>query len=197
MLVLLIPALLAGLLLSSQAAAAVDSEKVAKVKAAYLLNFLRFASFDDEQFDKPTSPFRILVIGEHPMGGILDATFANQDVNGRKVVIERHALPAQGDEDRDEKLDELADAMQSVHTVYVGDGDKPVLREVIHRIPRTVLSVGDHLEHGVMGCMLALNIDDGRVVFHANLKSIEASKVELSSRLLRLARPLPEKGDRD
>ena len=53
---------------------------VAKIRAAYLLNFIRFTAWPEETFESDSSPITVTVIGEDTFGSILDDTFKSKTI---------------------------------------------------------------------------------------------------------------------
>ncbi|NND61264.1 MAG: YfiR family protein [Gammaproteobacteria bacterium] len=159
------------------------SETIAKIKAAYLLNFLRFSEWPAESFSSRNSPITLCVLGRDTLGRTLDATMQEQRVAGRLLQIVRLA----GD-----SVDKPSSAIEQCHLVFISRSEAGRVDHITERLAGTntltIGEVGDFADHGAM---LALNYEDDRVIFYANPAAIRAGKVHLSSKILQLARIVP------
>lgn len=183
----------AMLLVPPSVNAQVDQEKVKKVKAAYLLNFLKFTRWPDDAFEDERSPIVIAVVGRDPLGRVLDQTMRGKRVNGREIRIRRIPI---AEEDRRENgryssaaRQRLRSALDESHVAYLSRSEEkhvgPLVDELAHS---ALLTVGDDRYFAEAGTMLAVGLREGRVVFYANRGVIGRSPLEISSKVLRLAK---------
>lgn len=141
-----------------------------EVKAAYLLNFIRFTRWTRAA----DGPFTLCVLGADPFGPALDATVTNERVGGRAVTVRR--LSAQDDP-------------ASCHLLYVSPSEEPRLVATLARLQgQDVLTVSDMPGFVPRNGMIQLVTEGGRVRFDANLGAADAAGLMLSSDLLRVAR---------
>lgn len=164
-------------------AGAIEQAKVAKVKSAYLLNFLRFAEWPADSFERADSPVRICVLGHDSLGAALDGTVNGQVVDGRPVAVlrfELNELPARFD---------LPEPISQCHLVFIGDSEAARLGAILDQLRGThTLTVGETSAFAAGGTMLALNLERDRIIFYANPDAIRAGTVGLSSKILQLAK---------
>lgn len=164
-------------------AAPVEADKVAKVKSAYLLNFLRFTEWPPESFERPGSPLQICVLGHDSLGSVLDTTVRGQTVAGRSVAVQRFSL-----EDSSSSLS-LPGEIRRCHLVFIGDSEADRLDLILGELAGShMLTVGETASFATDGTMLALNLERDRIIFYANPDAIRAGRVGLSSKILQLAR---------
>ncbi len=158
-----------------------DENKAIKVKAAYLLNFTKFVTWPADAFQDERSPIVIGVVGSDPFGQVLDQTVKDKTVSSRKVEVRRFHWHSGGD----------VSAVRRCHLLYVsaslGD-DAADLILVLASVP--ILLVGEGTEFAKNGGTLGFVMEEGRIVFWANKKAAETAKLQLSSQLLKLARPI-------
>ena len=142
-----------------------------QVKAAYLYNFGKFATW---QSAPSAGDFQICVIGQDPFGEELDKTIAGGTINGAPVRILR--LSASQD-------------TSPCRIAYIGPSEHGRLKELLPRLTKQhVLAVSDMPDFLSRGGVIALVRDGNRVRFDVNLPAANAAGVSLSSELLRVAK---------
>lgn len=136
----------------------------------------RFPSFVEWPSDKlpedPDEPLVLGVLGKDPFEGRLEEVAEHR--TGRRLEVR----PI-------EDLDEI----EACHLIYVGASEKSRLADIVEAARREhVLTIGDSPGFAKRGIHLNLYRSGRRVGFEVNLRSAEDSGLELSSKLLRLAR---------
>jgi hypothetical protein len=145
-----------------------------RVKAAYLLNFSRYVTWPADAFSGPAAPLRICVLGENPFGGALAEVLGNQQVQGREVqslqveTVERAVAGG-------------------CRVMYVGQDHRRSRswQTPLRGLP--IVTVGEGEAFLGEGGMLGFVLQEESVRFAANLGAIHAARLEISSRVLRLA----------
>ncbi len=177
----------ACLTLASLSSAASKEERLEKIKAGYLVNFIRFAQWPDESFESASSPVVVTLVGDSPFSdstirGLEKTAIGQRSLELRQIPLEEvDQVPI----DVEKLRLELAD----VHVVFMSGLNPAHAEELVREIlPKHTLSIGDHEMFARIGVMLALSTDDNKVVFYANSDAIKLSEVKLSSKVLRLAR---------
>lgn len=148
--------------------------KVYKVKAALLLNFIKYANFPKDAFPTDKSPIEVLVVGEDPFGSILAKTFAKKKLHGRTIVIKRSAT-----------VPKTMDA----HLVFAGglkDKERTALIKLSKKRP--CLLIGDTPGFAAAGGFINLYLLKGKVKFEVNVERQGDTKIKLKAELLKLAR---------
>lgn len=162
-----------------------EDARVAKIKSAYLLNFIRFAEWPRSSFPAANSPVRICLLGQDTLGPVMDGTVNGQAVGGRSIEVVRLAQDSASAEIKSE----IAESLRLCHLVFIADSEASRLSSILGSLTGThILTVGETGSFAVDGAMLALNLERDRVIFYANPDAIRASKVSLSSKILQLAR---------
>ena len=150
------------------------------VKAAFLLNFSRYVTWPA---GKLAPPFRICVYGSNPFGQRLsDAVSGERWQNGPMEVHQIQTL-IEG---------------RVCHILYVPDEAGDVLAEHWPNGTLPILTVGESERFLAQGGMIRLFLDSNKVRFSINQVAAETAQLQISSRLLRLAREViaPNTGDR-
>ncbi len=190
---------LAGILLAlvcaNPIASAADDEKevrIAKLKSAFLLNFVKFTTWPDGAFAEDDSPIVITVFGNGKIVPILNKTTKGVKVHGRQIVIQ-HATPPDPKQIKNkDKLEQAwADTYQLLsnsHVVFCSElPDCPLGGVTAALVDRPILYVGDNVRCIRNGALLSMVQDSGRIVIYANSKASESKGVKISSKLLKLA----------
>ena len=171
----------------------VDEIKVAKIKSAYLLNFIRFTTWPDGSFTKSDSPIVIGVLGRDSLGRILDQTVEGQAYRGRRIEVRRIAYtpPADNDPSGGDAAS-WARALEPVagcRMLFISRSEEPRLEKIFSGLAGAdVLTVSDIPGFAEHGGMIGFALRRGRIVFDANPNAIGRTGVEVSSKLLKLAR---------
>lgn len=167
-------------LLATAAAGAPRQEEVPeyKVKAAFLVNFVRYAEWPAKAFADPADPFVVAVLGTDPFGEHLDSAFKGRKAGDRGIRIVR----AKRMED-----------MGPVHLLFVAASERDRLKKVLEAVKgRATLVVGDAEGFAKQGVAINLYVEEKSVRFEINPDAAARHEIGLSSKLLKLARIVRE-----
>jgi hypothetical protein len=158
-----------GALLSPVRLAQADDFPEYRLKVAFLYNFVVFTEWPTE-----VGPvLQLCVLGADPFGRDLD-TLAGKPVGARSVQVQRKAA---------------GESPRGCQVVFVAASAIGILPRLIDEVRgQPVLLVAD--SPGAAGHGVALNLSvaaNSKIVFEANLAAARAARLQLSSRLLRLA----------
>jgi len=156
---------------------AADSNLEFGVKAAFLLNFTKFAEWPTNAFPDPQSPLAICLLGNDPFGRVLDDIVQEESVNGRPLTVRRISQ---------------APAPQTCQVLYIDPAVKEPAK-LLSSLPHGVLTVGEGARFLRDGGMIAFVIDNRRVRFDVNQVASENAGLKLSSKLLGVARSVANK----
>ena len=178
---------------ASSAPAADDDGKIAKIKAAYLVNFIQYVTWPREAFANDMSPLVVAVVGEDPMGPVLDHTLRTAAGFDRPLQLVRYAMPRRGDFKSDAEhaaaMQQLTRKLADAHALFVCDSERGHAAKLMAELRKhPILIIADGKSFAEAGAMLSLALDDGRIVFYANRQAIDQSPLKISSKLLRLGR---------
>ena len=165
-------------LLAVPAAAAQAPRSEYEVKAAYLLNFARYAEWPSAARADSSADLVICVLGRDPFGAVLDRTVAGRRVLGRPVRVMRPGSRAEA------SLCQLA---------FIGGDPRAEIEPWLAELRgRPVLTVGDGPGFADAGGTIAFVPVEQTVRFEVNRGALERSRVRLSSRVLALATRVTE-----
>lgn len=141
-----------------------------KLKAAFLYNFARLATWPSAKFADPTAPLEACVLDGDPLAFALQEAFAGKVVDGHPLAVRR--LPGPGGWER-------------CHLAYVGSPEQA--REALRGLPEAgVLTVHEDdtaLPDGVIRLFLA----DRKLRFEVNQAAVDRAHLRLNARLMALA----------
>ncbi len=150
-----------------------------KVKAALLLNFLKYSKFPDGVFPKETSPITVLIIGKDPFGSSLRASLAKKRVGKRPIKIV-HVRQTPKD--------------LKAHLVFVSGLSRSGEARLIERLKdKPCLLVGETDGFAQRGGFIHLFLDESKVRFDINGDRTKTTRIKLKADLLRHARNIVTK----
>jgi uncharacterized protein DUF4154 len=144
-----------------------------EVKAAFIHNFTKFIDWPSEAFEGNNSPFKIGILGTGP----IDKPLLN--LNGKKA--QKRSLEVS-------RLQNLNDVSQ-YHIIFVNSSENGSIRPILGALKGTgILTIGDtpgFIEHcGIINFYLK----SGKIRFEVNIEASQRENLQISSKLLRLAR---------
>ncbi len=134
----------------------IDTEKLSKVKAAFLLNFLKFTTWPETRFENANAPFKLVLVGDDDIGNVLDATLRGRDWHGHPITIIRV--------ESNMRIDPA-----SIHVVYIAPSSGFSIEDIQTMIRSGILVIGYDRNMVKNGSMLGFSIEDGKVCFGYNV----------------------------
>jgi hypothetical protein len=172
---------LSALLVAWEALAAAPGAGTTKyseyeVKAAFLFNFMQFVEWPSGASTNAGTPLLIGVLGEDPFGSLLEKTIQGETLHGRPLTIKRRR--------------QIAD-LRDCHLIFVCRSEKARLKEILGTVRDCpTLTVSDTEPFCRNGGMIEMVNEGGKIRFEINEKAAEQCGLKISSKLLRLARPM-------
>jgi hypothetical protein len=143
----------------------------ARVKAAFLYNFVRFVEWPPESLGDPRTPVVIGIVGHDPLGSVLDEIVDGKTVGGRPIRIRRFDSVEQADH---------------CQVLYIAEPKRgKTLRQSL--AGKAVLSVGDYAGALQDGNVIAFLLVDDSVRFEISLETAGRAGLKISSQLLKVA----------
>jgi hypothetical protein len=151
-----------------------------QLKAVFLYNFLQFVDWPTNSFADAHSPFYICVLGDDPFGPELDQVMADERLEGRPIVIERHK--------------EVADTTHC-HLVFVAQDSQARRQHSIATLQKkSVLTVSDTENFANEGGVIELDVQNNHIKLLVNLQAANEAQLRVSSKLLRKAQIVGTRG---
>lgn len=157
------------------------------IKAGFIYNFANLVEWPSASFAQADSPIVITILGEDHFGATLDRVLEGKKVNGRPFVIKRFHSVAD--------LVRSGASLKECQVLYVSSSEMPHINEVIQLVKGLpVLTIGEVPGFARSGGVINLVLQDNRVRFEVNVEAAKQAELNISSRLLALARIVPSAG---
>lgn len=145
-----------------------------EIKAAFLFHFGQFVRWGPTEFSDTEAPFVIGVLGHDPFGPTLDTIVGGATIHDRPVVVYRYAT---------------AEEIERCQILFVSSSEEPRLADILARLAgRGTLTVGDAERFAERSGMIGFLRVGNRLQLEINLDAVTAEGLEVSSKLLQLAR---------
>ena len=144
-----------------------------ELKAAFLYNFAKFVEWPSDAMPAGT-PFVVCVLGD---GAVADAL--EETVKGR--TIEGHSLTT-----RRVKVDGL---LRACHVLYVSGMDAKRSRDLLESLGDSAVFTASDLDRfAELGGVVNFFVENGKMRFAVNIESAQRARLQVSSKLLGLAK---------
>jgi hypothetical protein len=174
----ILPILLAALTLNAQNTSG-SAEYL--IKAGFIYNFANLVQWPYASFAQSDSPIVIVILGEDHFGTTLDHALDGKKVNARSFVIKRAKSIAE--------LQRTLGPQKDCQILYVSSSEMPHLSDAIQMLKGVpVLTIGETPGFARNGGIINLILEDNKVRFEVNVAAAKEADLNISSRLLALAR---------
>ena len=150
------------------------------VKAVFLFNFAQFVEWPESSFASKDSPVVLGVLGNDPFGASLDQAVRGKSVDNRPMEVRRFR-----------SVEEVKDC----NILFVSSSEMTRLRSVLEALKgNDILTVGETDQFAREGGMICFVEREGRIRLLVNLEALQAAKLTVSSKLLRVAEIVSQGG---
>ncbi len=170
----------------------IDNNNEYQLKAVFLFNFIKFTSWPGKKNIKgktsPPAPIYIGVVGDAPFGNSFDIII-DQKIHGRPIKVEW--IPGLKENQR-----ELKDParLQKCHVLYITISQMRNTAKFVETVKgHNVLTVGEYDNCLDEGGMINLITEKKKITFEVNLPATKKEKLQIRSKLLRLAKRIIKK----
>jgi hypothetical protein len=143
-----------------------------QVKAAFLINFPKYADWPAAAFAETNSPVVIAVVGETKVTDEIQKAIAGRTVNGRKIVLKRLAS---GEE------------AGVCHILFIPAAEQQRSPGLIAKLKGGVLTVGESDDFLERGGIINLARRGQKIALEVNLTAADKARIKISSKLLSVA----------
>jgi len=162
--------LLAGAMAPAQDTSAPEYQ----VKGAFLYQFTKFVDWPASTYPSADSPFVIAVVGKDPFGPDFAKALAGKTADGRPLVFREY---------------NQVEDVQPCQILFVSSSDRDKVPAILARLGTSnTLTVSDFGEFIQRGGIVNFYLDDDRVRFEINPDAAGAAGLQISSKLLSLAK---------
>ena len=178
----ILPALALGLFAlwpNFAAAAAVGPSLEYAVKATFLYKFAPFVEWPEGSFGSASSPLVICVVGNDPVGGLIDQVALGQRIGERAIEVRHLASVSR---------------QSGCHSLYLAEPDAPSAIQAANAVRGApVLTVSDMARGASAPSIVRFVVQNNKVTFDIDNAAAAESQLAISSRLLSLARSVRPK----
>lgn len=155
-----------------------DSPGEYQLKAAFLFNFAKFVEWPHNTFPSPTSPFEICILGDDPFGPAIDDVLRGKAIGEHPVVVTR--------------CKDLAET-HHCQILFVSSSERKRLPEIFGALKGSnALVIGETDGFAASGGTIQFTLEDAHVRFMINTDAAERAGLQISSKLLVLAKIVRE-----
>jgi len=152
------------------------------IKAAFLFNFAKFVEWPANAFKDDLSPINLCILGRDPFGPALD-TLKDKTIRGRPIKIKRA-----------NKVDDI----ETCHILFISASEKGNLKQILDVLRNSyILTVSEIEGFTQMGGVINFIIVNKKVHFEINPAAAEQSRLKISSQLLKLAKIVIPKSEKE
>ena len=173
----LLLATILSLALAPCGASASEADGVSReyaLKAAYLCRFADYVDWPESAFKSADEPMVLGVLGESPFGTALDKLVAGTKSHGRELTV---------------KYFHTLDEYQPCHLLFICSSETERLKDILSKTrDAPVLVVGDSPGLAEKGAAIDFLIEDNKVRFEVNPEAAKQARLQISSKLLHLAK---------
>jgi hypothetical protein len=164
---------------AQSSASAASSEYL--IKAGFIYNFAQLVQWPSAAFSQADSPIVIGILGTDPFGTSIDRVVENKKLDGRSLVVKRLRWS--------KDLKELTEC----NILFVGSSEKEHIPDLINMVKwLPILTIGETPGFAARGGIINLTLEDNKVRFEVNIGAAKQANLNISSRLLALAKIVPQ-----
>ena len=145
-----------------------------QIKAAFLLNFLKFIEWPSAVLPRNDSPITIGILGQDPFGSALPDTLRDENVRGHPLSLRRSS--------------DIND-LRACQLIFISKSEAPREGQIITSISELpILTVSDNAGFCREGGVIQLYLEDKKVRFMINQPGALNLGLKVSSQLLNVAK---------
>jgi hypothetical protein len=149
-----------------------------EVKAAMIINILRFVEWPEAAFSAPHAPIVVAIMGKDQVSESLDPMLRGKNVDGHPLEVRR--------------LKATEDA-RVCQVLYIASSERRHTPSILEALGKSsTLTVSDFEDFVDEGGHIDLQLMDQRVHVIVNLRNVQDAHLKLSARLLSLAQIVGE-----
>lgn len=151
------------------------------IKAGFTYNFAKLMDWPASAFPQPNSPIVIGVLGTDPFGGTLDQVLKGKQANGRDFEV-KHLKWGMD--------------MRDCDILFISSSESAHVDEILHSVHGLpVLTIGEMPGFAARGGIINFILEDNKVRFEVNVDAAKQANINISSRLLSLAKIVQQQPD--
>jgi len=153
------------------------SYKEYQIKAAFIYNFMKFIDWPKEQAGKKV--FTLGIVGKSPFGDAFDSIIKKK-IKDKELVLKQFG----GFEQLEKK-----GSIKECHLIFICASEKENIKQIIETVKdSSILTISDTAGFLESGGIINFLFENNKVRFEVNVTAAEKAKLEIRSKLLRLAK---------
>jgi hypothetical protein len=143
-----------------------------QVKAAFVYNFAKFVEWPTDAFSDSSAPLRFCVLGESLVGPDLSQITQGKVIGGHPIQVLQNSRN-----------------LRDCHVLFISASHNVAIKDIqegLRGVP--VLTVGESRDFAAQGGMIGFVMENARVRFEVNLQAAKQMRLNISSKLLSLAK---------
>jgi hypothetical protein len=146
-----------------------------QLKAAFLFNFTKFISWPHAD---ASSKLTVCVVSAKEVAGALEAVTKGKSVDARQVVVQQLSFPA---------------GLETCQLLFIGASGKKAEEILVAARNLPIVTVGEDEKFLRRGGMINFVLEDGKLRFEINTDAANRAGINISSKLLSLAKIVRDK----
>jgi hypothetical protein len=143
-----------------------------QVKAAFVYNFAKFVEWPTDAFSDSSAPLRVCVLGESLVSPDLSQITQGKVIGGHPIQVLQNSRN-----------------LRDCHVLFISASHNGAINDIqegLRGVP--VLTVGESRDFAAQGGMIGFVMENARVRFEVNLQAAKQMRLNISSKLLSLAK---------
>lgn len=182
------PALRVGWIVFSVAACVVRAQALGQtsqltpteVKAAFLVNLVKFVEWPDTVFPSNREPIAFGIVGTGPLANVLSRTVYGQSIRGRSLTVRTY---------------NVGDDLRRCQVLFITASEQARVPQILASVAgASVLTVSEVQRFAEEGGVVQFAVDEDRVHFSVNHGAALQAKLQISAKLLTLSRVINSPG---
>ncbi|MES2307482.1 MAG: YfiR family protein [Verrucomicrobiota bacterium] len=154
-----------------------------QVKAACLLNFIRYIQWPESAFSGSESNVVIGVLGDDSFADVLSQIFNEEMIQGRKVVVKRL---------------HLFQEIRGCCLVFVSKSEQEHLEEILRNTrDQPLVSIGESEGFIQWGGIINFRVEAGKIRFEINAVAAQRKGLRINSQLLKRAKIMNSESEKE
>jgi hypothetical protein len=155
-----------------------DSDSEYVIKAGFIYNFAKFVEWPANTFSQPATPIVIGVFGSDRIAGILEQIVKDKKVDNHGFVVRRL---------------KWAKDIKGCNILFLPAAEASHADDLVSQVKGTsILTIGEIPGFAKHGGIINFTLEDSKVRFEVNVDAAKQADLNISSRLLSLARIVQE-----
>jgi hypothetical protein len=146
-----------------------------EIKAAFIYNFSKFVEWPDNVISPSADSITLCIIGNNPFGNMIRA-IEGKAVKNKTLSIKNITSPVN---------------IKGCNILFIASSEEDNLKPILSQAAKNhALTIGDTEGFDKMGVIINMFIEEDKVRFNINIDAAERSGFKISSKLLKLSKPV-------